>query len=92
MIMRKLLCMMVTTFVVLTMLGQAPLFTHFKWFKVEDRLPQSFISALAQDRDGFLWIGTRDGLARYDGQSFKIFVISTTIRIACVQTSLQTCI
>lgn len=53
--------------------AQPPLYTHFKWFKVEDGLPQSFISALAQDADGFLWIGTRDGLARYDGREFLVF-------------------
>lgn len=36
-------------------------------------LPQSFISGLIQDRDGFIWIGTLNGLARFDGHNFKIF-------------------
>lgn len=36
-------------------------------------MPQSFISGLKQDADGFLWIGTRDGLARYDGREFRVF-------------------
>lgn len=36
-------------------------------------LPQSFISGLVQDRQGFVWIGTRNGLARYDGHDFRIF-------------------
>jgi signal transduction histidine kinase/DNA-binding response OmpR family regulator/ligand-binding sensor domain-containing protein len=65
-----------TTFFLIIFLcsrGQQPLYTHYKWFKVEDGLPQSFVSALAQDDDGFLWIGTRDGLARYDGREFRIF-------------------
>lgn len=39
----------------------------------KDGLPQSFISGLAQDKDGFVWIGTRNGLARYDGMHFKLF-------------------
>lgn len=39
----------------------------------KDGLPQSFVSGLAQDRDGFIWIGTRNGLARYDGLHFKVF-------------------
>ena len=40
---------------------------------VRDGLPSSTVYKLAQDRDGFIWMGTTDGLARYDGVSFKIF-------------------
>jgi hypothetical protein len=40
-------------------------------FKTEDGLPQSFVSGIAEDKDGFIWIGTQDGIARYDGRSFK---------------------
>jgi len=58
---------------VLTFGQKQPLYTHFKSFKVEDGLPQSFISSLVQDKNGFLWVGTRDGLARYDGREFKTF-------------------
>lgn len=36
-------------------------------------LPQSFIPAIVQDRQGFIWMATRDGLCRYDGQQFKVF-------------------
>ena len=39
----------------------------------KDGLPQSFISGLVQDKDGFVWIGTRNGLVRYDGIRFKLF-------------------
>src|SRR5688572_7719541 len=53
--------------------AQQPVYSHFKWFKVEDGLPQSFVSGIQQDKDGFLWIATRDGLARYDGREFKVF-------------------
>ncbi|MXN92381.1 response regulator [Flavobacterium sp. Sd200] len=38
-----------------------------------DGLPQSFVSGLVQDQDGFIWIGTRNGLSRYDGREFKLF-------------------
>ena len=44
-----------------------------KTLNVADGLPQSFISGLVQDSTGFIWIATRDGLARYDGKEFKIF-------------------
>lgn len=36
----------------------------------KDGLPQSFVSGLVQDADGFIWVGTRNGLARYDGRQF----------------------
>lgn len=38
-----------------------------------DGLPQSFVSGIVQDRAGFIWIATREGLARYDGRRFKVF-------------------
>ncbi|MGQ3087710.1 ligand-binding sensor domain-containing protein, partial [Flavobacterium sp.] len=39
----------------------------------ENGLPQGFISAIVQDSKGFIWIGTRNGLARYDGREFRNF-------------------
>ena len=36
-------------------------------------LPQSFITAIAQTKDGFLWVGTMSGLTRFDGLHFRIF-------------------
>ena len=45
---------------------------------VEDGLPQSSIKALAQTGDGYLWVGTLRGLARFDGVKFKVFDHSNT--------------
>ncbi|MCU0236174.1 MAG: diguanylate cyclase [Acidobacteria bacterium] len=36
-------------------------------------LPQSNITALLQDRDGFIWVGTQAGLGRFDGSRFETF-------------------
>jgi len=36
-------------------------------------LPQSSVIAMAQTVDGYLWVGTRDGLARFDGNRFEVF-------------------
>ncbi|WP_277231734.1 hybrid sensor histidine kinase/response regulator [Hymenobacter sp. YC55] len=42
-------------------------------FGAADGLPQPFIYALAQDHAGYLWIGTAEGLVRYDGTEFVAF-------------------
>ena len=36
-------------------------------------LPKSVVRALLQTRDGYLWIGTPEGLARFDGVDFTVF-------------------
>jgi len=45
----------------------------FHTLSAADGLPSSEVRKLAQDRDGYLWIGTVDGLARYDGIGFRVF-------------------
>ena len=40
---------------------------------VEHGLPQISVLAIAQDRDGYLWIGSQGGLARFDGARFTRF-------------------
>ncbi|MGV3558230.1 hybrid sensor histidine kinase/response regulator transcription factor [Larkinella arboricola] len=40
-------------------------------------LPQAFVTSIVQDRQGFIWVATRDGLSRYDGHQFKVFQPST---------------
>ena len=40
---------------------------------VENGLPESSVGAVAQTRDGYLWFGTEEGLARYDGLRITVF-------------------
>jgi diguanylate cyclase (GGDEF)-like protein len=42
-------------------------------FATENGLPQSSVLAMVQTRDGYLWLGTYEGLARFDGLNFTIF-------------------
>jgi signal transduction histidine kinase/ligand-binding sensor domain-containing protein len=39
----------------------------------EQGLPQNFVTSLAQTSDGFLWVGTMNGLVRFDGRHFRGF-------------------
>jgi signal transduction histidine kinase/ligand-binding sensor domain-containing protein/CheY-like chemotaxis protein/HPt (histidine-containing phosphotransfer) domain-containing protein len=39
-------------------------------WQLPEGLPQNTVQALAQTADGYLWIGTQDGLARFDGVRF----------------------
>src|SRR5258708_19485248 len=41
-------------------------------FTVEDGLPSNVVNAILQTRNGFLWIGTDAGLARFNGRHFKM--------------------
>ena len=45
----------------------------YELFTVDEGLPQNYLLGLAQDSTGFIWIGTKDGLAKYDGYHFTIF-------------------
>jgi ligand-binding sensor domain-containing protein/two-component sensor histidine kinase len=46
----------------------------FKQFTDADGLSQSTIFAIIQDKQGYLWLGTIDGLNRYDGYEFRVYV------------------
>ncbi len=46
---------------------------RFRRIDVDDGLSQSMVTSIAQDRRGFIWMGTTDGLNRYDGYTFSVF-------------------
>ena len=45
----------------------------FNHLTIENGLSQSSVMCILQDKDGFMWFGTQDGLNRYDGYNIKIF-------------------
>ncbi|WP_420154332.1 ligand-binding sensor domain-containing protein, partial [Siphonobacter sp.] len=45
----------------------------FTRFTTQHGLSSNVITSLAKDRRGFLWIGTINGLNRFDGLTFKVF-------------------
>ncbi|MBA8884569.1 hybrid sensor histidine kinase/response regulator [Dokdonella fugitiva] len=46
---------------------------QFVLLGVADGVPSSLVYKIVQDHDGFIWIGTQDGLARYDGVGFQVY-------------------
>ena len=45
----------------------------FQRISLEEGLSVSTILCILQDREGFMWIGTQDGLNRYDGYRFTVY-------------------
>jgi len=52
-------------------------YLHDVW-TIDQGLPQNGILAIAQGRDGYLWLGTEAGLVRFDGVSFTTFTTANT--------------
>ena len=52
-------------------------YSHRVW-RTEDGLPQNRVQAIAQTPEGYLWVGTSEGLARFDGVRFITFDRSNT--------------
>ena len=48
---------------------------YFKQYQVDDGLLHNNVTSIIQDRLGFMWIGTRGGLNRFDGHTFKNNII-----------------
>lgn len=46
---------------------------RFRHYGVAQGMPSSRVYTTAQDHDGYIWVGTGDGLARFDGIQFKLF-------------------
>ena len=59
-------------FLVIALYGQTRSI-RFDNYTIEEGLTQSSANAMIEDRQGFIWIGTQDGLHRFDGYSFQVF-------------------
>lgn len=46
---------------------------YFKHYQADDGLAHNSVSAIIQDRKGLIWVGTRGGLNRFDGYTFKTY-------------------
>jgi ligand-binding sensor domain-containing protein/signal transduction histidine kinase len=64
--------------------GLAPVDYVARTWSKADGLPQNAVTAVVQTRDGFLWVGTPVGLARFDGCRFvpQIFPVASNSPVA----------
>jgi ligand-binding sensor domain-containing protein/anti-sigma regulatory factor (Ser/Thr protein kinase) len=62
---------MILSFICASVQGQQLLFENYS---SEQGLSQNSCYTIAQDAEGFMWFGTQDGLNRYDGKEFRIFL------------------
>ena len=46
---------------------------YFRHYEVEDGLSNNTVIAALQDSHGFIWLGTSEGLNRFDGNNFKVY-------------------
>ena len=46
---------------------------RFEHITVKDGLSLSYVTSIAQDKNGYIWFGTQDGLNKYDGFSFVVY-------------------
>src|SRR5471030_3232829 len=53
---------------------------HFEHLNVVEGLPESQITALHQDKLGYIRVGTQNGLVRYDGYKVKVYKLGSDIK------------
>lgn len=46
---------------------------RYRRFTVENGLIQNYVTSITQDARGYIWIGSRSGLCRFDGKEFKSY-------------------
>ncbi|MGB8491611.1 MAG: two-component regulator propeller domain-containing protein, partial [Bacteroidales bacterium] len=52
---------------------------YFRHYRNDNGLSNNTVVACIQDRRGFIWFGTKEGLTRFDGFQFKIFLHSPSV-------------
>ncbi len=63
----------VLIFLATTLFAQINRKFYFQNYTMEDGLPSNAVYSIFQDSLGFMWLGTRQGIVRYDGTEFKVF-------------------
>ncbi|SIN66684.1 ligand-binding sensor domain-containing protein [Chitinophaga niabensis] len=69
---KRFICTLIILFLLAESSAQPIYFRHYE---VENGLSNNSVITSLQDKDGFMWFGTGDGLNRFNGYNFKIFRI-----------------
>lgn len=69
--MKRIITLLLAAIALASYTADAERYYYFDHLKTTDGLPSNTIFCSHQDKTGFIWIGTRDGLCRYDGHRFQ---------------------
>ena len=66
--------------------SQTPPYYHYS---SEDGLPSSTVYEMLQDRNGYIWFATANGISRFDGSTFKNFTTKDGLNSNSIKTILE---
>src|SRR5262245_18972386 len=76
--MRRAIIVLISCFFLFPHLNAQDSYRAIHWTAAQDGLSQDAVLDMIKDVNGFLWIGTQNGLNRFDGRSFKKYLADAT--------------
>jgi ligand-binding sensor domain-containing protein/serine phosphatase RsbU (regulator of sigma subunit) len=80
----KFTVVLLLTFLTQSLFGQL---YQFKQYSIDEGLSHPFVYTVNQDKDGFVWVGTGEGLCKFDGLKFEVSVADDSLTNGFVTSS-----